>query len=194
MKLSLPLKLTIFVVLLFAAVIATCLLWTPVRILWNASCLHSNDAKERVKSVSWLLGKGRKGFDVLAGELEGGEKAAEFLAEHWEHVNTLVPKSMFKSFPLHLAARNKWNDVAMLLIDKGAEIDARDEDDWTPLFWAIREKNKDLVESLVRMKADINTKDEFGCAPLDWAQLLRHEAIADFIRANGGKTWKELRR
>jgi len=29
MKLSLPIKLTIFIVLLFAAVIATCPLWTP---------------------------------------------------------------------------------------------------------------------------------------------------------------------
>ncbi len=31
MKLSLPVKLGILVVLLFSAVIATCLLWTPVK-------------------------------------------------------------------------------------------------------------------------------------------------------------------
>jgi glucose-6-phosphate dehydrogenase assembly protein OpcA len=45
MKLSLPVKLGIFVVLLFAAVIATCLLWTPLRVRYYVGKLRSESSR-----------------------------------------------------------------------------------------------------------------------------------------------------
>ncbi|TET39402.1 MAG: ankyrin repeat domain-containing protein [Planctomycetota bacterium] len=61
MKLSLPLKLGIGVVLLFAAVIASCLLWTPMRIRNYTFLYRSEDNKQCAAGINKLLSIGVKG-------------------------------------------------------------------------------------------------------------------------------------
>ncbi|MHC4660997.1 MAG: ankyrin repeat domain-containing protein [Planctomycetota bacterium] len=193
MKISLTAKLTIFIFLLFGAVIAGCILWTPLRIAWHVSMLGSEDSKKRKASADWLLGRGEEGMEALALELKGGTEAAEFLAEHWKNVNEKMKNESFERFPLHIAVGKKWSDVTGLLIAGGAEVDSKDADEWTPLCWAAREGDRDSAELLLKNGADINSIDKFECTPLDYAILMEHETTAAFLRAHDAKTGAELR-
>jgi hypothetical protein len=79
---SLPLKLGLLVVLVFSAVIAVCLLWTPLKVRYYSAKLKSNDPNERVTGVENLIGMGERGETALAGVLSGGKSEAEFLTKH----------------------------------------------------------------------------------------------------------------
>ena len=91
--------------------------------------------------------------------------------------------------PIHNAARNGQLQRAALLIATGAEVNAKDEDAWTPLFFATGLRHKELVALLIAKGADVNAKDEVGKTPLDQAS----GEIADLLRKHGGKTGEELK-
>jgi ankyrin repeat protein len=102
--------------------------------------------------------------------------------------------------PLHIAAEGGHNEIAELLIAKGADLTAKDQNPFvggTPLDWAIkRGKNETAallrkhggkyskirfaarggdikaVKEFLAAGADVNTKDKRGDTPLDIAELL----------------------
>ncbi|TET39409.1 MAG: hypothetical protein E3J72_00575 [Planctomycetota bacterium] len=76
MKISLPFKLGIFVVLLFAAVIATCLLWTPVKVWHYKGKFNSDKPEEYVAGVKGLLACGERGEKELLEYLRNDMKDA----------------------------------------------------------------------------------------------------------------------
>jgi len=119
----LPIKLAIFVILLFALVITTCLLWTPLKIRYYANKLRSHNPKERVVAVDELLAMGNKGRDALVSGIEGGEDEAKFLAKYWEKPDTIVGK--LRLSPLHVASENGHGDAVSLLIAKGHDVNNR---------------------------------------------------------------------
>ena len=90
---------------------------------------------------------------------------------------------------LHNAARNGHKEIVELLIAKGADVDAKDEDGWTPLHWAVVNGHEETVELLLANGSDVNAKDNDGETPLDWAD----GEIANLLRKHGGKTGEELK-
>ena len=97
--------------------------------------------------------------------------------------------------PLHVAVLTNQKEVTQLLLERGADINARakDRDGGTPLHWAAAVGRKQLAELLVRAGADVNAKDNSGYTPLD-ATLYKAEQekqakleIADLLRENGSK-------
>ena len=52
------------------------------------------------------------------------------------------------------------------LLDSGADINARDQREWTPLLWAVSRGQIDLVKLLLDKGADVNAKGEHGWTPL----------------------------
>jgi ankyrin repeat protein len=56
-----------------------------------------------------------------------------------------------------------------LLLEKGAELEAKDEDSPTPLSWAARNGNEAVVKLLLERGAELETKDEDSPTPLSWA-------------------------
>ena len=86
---------------------------------------------------------------------------------------------------LHCAAKAGFLNVINLLMEKGATIDATDNNGETPLFEAIRstiknsEKQRAAVEALLVKGADPNVKNRKGLTPLQVAQRMR--------RADAGK-------
>jgi hypothetical protein len=66
---------------------------------------------------------------------------------------------------LHTAAVFDAGAVASILIDSGADVNARDKTKSTPLHYALLNKSRAVVPLLLTSGADLSAKDEFGQKP-----------------------------
>jgi ankyrin repeat protein len=73
------------------------------------------------------------------------------------------------------------------------DVNAKDDNGWTPLHAAAREGHKEIVELLIANGADVNAKDEDDRTALDWAIKHKQTETADLLRKHGGKTGEELK-
>jgi hypothetical protein len=67
----------------------------------------------------------------------------------------------YKSIPIHSAANMGNFDVVQKLIEWDADVDAVDEDGWTPLYWAsrgLRFKDGSVLRLLLERGADVNAR------------------------------------
>ena len=77
-------------------------------------------------------------------------------------------------------------DVAELLIAKGADVNARTVDGYTPLHQATILGLMDVAELLIAKGADVNAKNKDGTTPIHLASIKAHnEDIAELLIANG---------
>jgi ankyrin repeat protein len=83
--------------------------------------------------------------------------------------------------PLHLAAQWGHKDVAELLLAKGADVNAKDDDGGTPLHMA---KSKDVAELLLAKRAEINARVNDGRTPLHIAVNYGHKDVVEVLLAN----------
>ena len=91
--------------------------------------------------------------------------------------------------PLHTHAGEGRKEVVKILINAGANVNAKASDASTPLHYA---ENKEIAELLIAEGADVNEKNNKGITPLDDAISNRRTETADLLRKHGGKTKKEL--
>lgn len=99
--------------------------------------------------------------------VEGLAKVVEVLLEHGANPN-LVDRTS-RGTCLHAAAFHKHPRVAQLLVAHGADLEARDENDRTPLWHAAFEKGQrslDVAKVLIEAGADVNAADQEGDTPL----------------------------
>jgi ankyrin repeat protein len=68
--------------------------------------------------------------------------------------------------PLHYAARHNHIDVAQLLLDAGANLDAKEANGIWPLLMAISNNNMPIAHFLIEQDALINDHDWYGRSPL----------------------------
>ncbi|RJR08340.1 ankyrin repeat domain-containing protein [Candidatus Parcubacteria bacterium] len=80
--------------------------------------------------------------------------------------------------PLYRALSCKSTEIAELLISKGADVNARDEEGGTPLHAAVSlDVSKEFVELLISNGADVNARTNDGLTPLDLAKGGNKEII-----------------
>jgi ankyrin repeat protein len=79
--------------------------------------------------------------------------------------------------PLHYAAREGDAASARLLVEAGAEIDAREANDITPLLMATMNGHRDAALYLIEAGADIGVSDWYGRTPLWSAVEARNQDI-----------------
>ena len=65
-------------------------------------------------------------------------------------------------------------DICRLLIDKGAQVEAKDSDGWTPLHSAALRGHVEIVRLLCDRGADVEARDNGGRRPL-------HRAVQPFM-------------
>ena len=122
------------------------------------------------------------------------EKVVEFLILNGAHVNA---RDAAGSTPLHRVARTqriitprgdpagamdlirkskeKGEVVAELLLDHGAEVDARDALGQTPLHRAAESDNRPVAELLVKRGADVAAQDKHLMTPLKYGTVTARE-------------------
>jgi len=87
--------------------------------------------------------------------------------------------------PLHYASFHGHNEVAELLIVRGADINALDNFKCTPLHRAVLRGHMKIAKLLVESGADINKKSAFGETPLFYAVRSGHKKVAEYLILRG---------
>ena len=87
---------------------------------------------------------------------------------------------------LHLAAQNCHSNVVVLLLDRGANIDAKADDQATPLHLAAQEGCTEVVVVLLARSAKINLRDNQQRTPLGRARQWQQDAVVQLLQQHGG--------
>ena len=96
-------------------------------------------------------------------------------------------------FSIHEAAENGNIEAVKLHLAAGADVNAKDEEEFTPLLYAAWDGHKEIAELLIANGADVNVKDVNGETPLGWTIFGKYPETADLLRKHGGKTGAELK-
>ncbi len=90
--------------------------------------------------------------------------------------------------PLFSAITAGHDDMALMLIKRGADVNFTDNSRSTPLMWAARNcRSIRLVKALVNAGADVNAKAKGGNTPLQSAEIFRCGEIADLLKSAGAR-------
>ena len=81
------------------------------------------------------------------------------------------------------AAKNNDLEKVKFLIDKGADVNAKDYFDMTALMYAV--DDYDITKLLIDSGADVNLIDINGKTALIYASQKGHLEVAEFLKANG---------
>ena len=98
-----------------------------------------------------------------------------YLIEKGADVNAIA-KNMMKVMPLHSAVAQSQVAIPKLLLNHGAQVNARQEGGFTPLHAAAQSGNLELATLLLDHGADVNAKTDKGKTPLDMTKEENREA------------------
>lgn len=90
--------------------------------------------------------------------------------------------------PLHYAAAKGDTAIIEMLLEAGANVDARDSAGRTPLMWAVAKGREAACEAILKktLPGDLNVRDLLGRNALHWAVSKARFKIAQSLIAKGG--------
>ena len=91
------------------------------------------------------------------------------------------------SVDIHKAAYDRNIEAVKQAIDDGADLNAKDNVNMTPLHWAVNNSQKETVELLIANGADVSAKTDNDTTPLHSAAHWGHKEIAELHLANGAR-------
>lgn len=83
--------------------------------------------------------------------------------------------------PLHAALAGRRNDVSKILIEAGADVNARQHGGWAPLHAAAANGDREMVELLIARGADRAAINDAGVSAAAIARERGHAALADSL-------------
>ena len=108
-------------------------------------------------------------------------------------VTSLLATTTFAD-PIHTSAATGDLAGVQAELDKGVDVNARDNHKWTPLTHAAQFGHKEIAELLIANGADVNAKGGGNSTtPLDVAIKLNHTELTELLRKHGGTTGEELK-
>ncbi|UVW84327.1 ankyrin repeat domain-containing protein [Wolbachia endosymbiont of Aedes albopictus] len=90
-----------------------------------------------------------------------------------------------KATLLHFAAEGGYENIVGALIARGADVNAQDNDGWTPLHYAAESDHENIVRALIVHGADVNARDNDRYTPLHCAAEWGCEGVVRILVANG---------
>ncbi|KAI0592859.1 hypothetical protein F4775DRAFT_60436 [Biscogniauxia sp. FL1348] len=99
----------------------------------------------------------------------GRQRAVELLLTAGADVESFNPQSATYSTALHKAIGGNHVEIAEMLLQKGAYIDAVNRNGNTSLMEAVRNRNIDMIHLLLRYGADKESRDRSGATALSYA-------------------------
>jgi ankyrin repeat protein len=86
---------------------------------------------------------------------------------------------------LMLASQEGYKEIAGLLIEKGADIDAKNSNWTTSLMYASQSGNIDIVKMIIDAGADVSARDNMGRIALMYASESGHTDVVMLLITNG---------
>jgi ankyrin repeat protein len=153
-----------------------------------------NRAHQSVKAAGWLLSvlvlnctlaaeaPAGPNDDMLAAAKAGDRSGVEAALASGASVNARGDDLT----PLMLAAIYGHVNVAAILLEHGANLDARDSVlRQSPITLAAQNGNVDVAKLLLRRGADVNSRDAMDATPLHWAALRGQKRATSLLLAHG---------
>ena len=108
----------------------------------------------------------------------------ELLIKNGANVRVCEPEQQWTA--LHFAAREGHSDIVKLLLENGAEVDAKDSFGNTPLWRAVMTFKGDdrVIRLLLSHKADMNIENNYGISPLEIAKTSADARELDILLSN----------
>jgi ankyrin repeat protein len=78
-------------------------------------------------------------------------------------------------------------DMVKLLLDKGADVNAKGEHGWRPLMEAANRGHSEVTKLLLKKGADVNLKHEYGWTALKIAKGKGNKEIVALLKAHRAK-------
>jgi len=112
--------------------------------------------------------------------------AVRLLLNKGAQVNARSTNPM-QNMAIHAAASGRHAGVIKVLLDHGAPASARQHGGWTPLHAAAQNGDLETARVLVNGGADVQARADNNQMALDLALTKAHQAMVDFLEANGAR-------
>ncbi len=141
--------------------------------------MRSNNLKILLASLMLLLFSNVQAESLHQAVYVNDIESVKSQLQEGADINQLVQE--WRGSALHVAVRNYRQDIAQLLVEKGAIVDIRGENDYTPLHNAAWNGNLDMVKLLLNAGADITARNYAGITPLACAYRNNQIEVIEFI-------------
>ena len=116
----------------------------------------------------------------------GKADAAQILVEQGAEINA-PSQNPQRVMPLHSAVAGQNIEIATLLLDHGAEVNARQSGDFTPLQGAAQNGQVEMVQLLLDHGAELNLRSSEGHTALHFAREGNFSAVITLLESKGAE-------
>ncbi|MCI5135518.1 MAG: hypothetical protein D3920_10705 [Candidatus Electrothrix sp. AW2] len=142
-----------------------------------------------IELLEWETNRGKNPEkDLLIGAAYNDLKLVQDSVKNGANVNNRFSNKIWKDVSPLVAATNKgYNEIAKILISKGADVNAKTEDETSVLMLASQNGQTKVVKALLEKGARVNEKNKDGMTPLLFASKSGQIELVKALLEKGAK-------